>query len=171
MVTATLALGAAAGLLLLLRSDPDDDGPGRPKGARAPTVIPLVAELTCAGAHRAACPAGSRLSIAVTGGREGGYLGAFAEPAGGGTRVWYFSAEDGVATLSDSAGETRLASRSIVLGPEHPAGRYRVHVVLSDRPLSRREILDPQTTGTLSRTALPLEVVASAAPARSGEIP
>ena len=135
-ISATLALGAATALLLLLR--PESESRIRPKGAPAAAVVPLTAALTCAGARPSACPTGSRVSIAITGAGPGGYLGAFAEPASGGERVWYFSAEDGVAALGDSTGETRLPSRSIVLGPEHPPGRYQVQVVLSGRPLERQ---------------------------------
>lgn len=115
----------------------------------------LVVALTCTGGTADACPRGARLSVALTGKPVAGYLGAFAEPVNGGERIWYFSREDGPATLSGD-GEARMASRSVVLGSEHQ-GRYIVHVVISDRPLSRAELLDPAGPGM--RGALPLVVV------------
>jgi hypothetical protein len=119
----------------------------------------VVAELACAGGRVDHCPPGARLTIALSGvGDRGLQVGAFAEPEGGGERIWYFSAEDGAAALPDNPGPTALASRSIVVGPEHHPGRYRVHVVLSTRPLRRSEILDPAAADVVYRTVLSLAV-------------
>jgi hypothetical protein len=176
-ISAVLVLGAAAVLpLMVAQREPGPPSGTRAKGAgdSAATATPLIAEVACTGAASAArlgtCPTGSRVSIAISGAPTGGYVGAYAEPVAGGPRIWYFSSEDGPAALSESEGETRLASRSIVLGSEQPPGRYRVHVVLSSRPLGREEILDRGAAGAISRTVLPLDVVA-AAPAPAREAP
>jgi hypothetical protein len=154
-----LALASTAAVLLVAgvpgkrEGLPDDM---RAKGAQVPQPAITVA-LTCSGGSPAACPRGARLAAAFAGAPAAGYVGAFAEPAGGGEPIWYFSAEDGPAVLGPREGDVRMASRSAVVGPEH-RGRYAVHVVLSSRPLSRAEILDAGTPGVLLRTAVTLVV-------------
>jgi hypothetical protein len=149
-------LAVAAATVILFAGRGDEGAGWRPKGGQLGVVT--VPELTCSGGTAAACPRGARLSIALPGETANGNVGAYAEPEGGGERIWYFSVEDGPATLVES-GAARLASRSIVLGPEHAAGRYRVFMVVSDRPLSRAEILDQRTPGIRQRAWRPLTVV------------
>jgi len=152
---ALLSVATAAAILVLVPRGITDPGGGlRRKG----TVESVVAvELTCAGGSPAGCPRGARLSAAFRGAPAAGFVGAFAEPAGGGERIWYFSAEDGPAALGPEVSEVRLGSRSVVLGPEHH-GRYVVHLVLSTRPLTRAQLLDPAAPGVLARTTAPLVV-------------
>jgi hypothetical protein len=152
-----VALAAAAGIFLVARSALHPDGTGfRQKGGNS--ARPVLLGLTCSNGTPAACHRGARVSVAFADGASG-YVGGYAEPERGGERIWYFSAEDGVASVA-SAGGPALATRSVVLGPEHAPGRYRVVLVVARRPLGRAEILGGATPGVLLRTSLPLTVVA-----------
>jgi hypothetical protein len=145
VVVPTFVVAAAASLFLVARPASDSGEAGRRyKGAAGAAVH----ELTCSGGTAAACPRGSRVSIAARGQARGGYVGAYAEPEGGGERIWYFSTEDGSAVVPAQGADPRLASRSVVLGPEHRTGTYRVIVRVSDHPLGRAELLaaGPATT-------------------------
>jgi hypothetical protein len=153
------AMAATAGLVLVARTPSDPNQPTgefRNKGGSGRSAL---LGLTCAGASADHCPRGARVSVAVSGG-SAGYLGGYAEPEGGGERIWYFSVEDGIAALTGGSDQARLVSRSILLGPEHQAARYRVQLLLAARPLSRAEILDQKTPGVLARQSFSLNVVA-----------
>src|SRR5262249_47715035 len=76
------------------------------------------------------CPPGSQLVFSVDGAGSGAFATAFADPAGaGGERIWYFASEPIAAA--------RPWQRASRLGPEHHAGKYRVHLLVSAQPLSR----------------------------------
>jgi hypothetical protein len=153
------AIGAAAAAsiaVVLMVSRPEDTG-FRPKGAIIGQSALLGA--TCSNGTPAACRRGARVSLAFAPGTSGN-LGVYAEREGGGPRIWYFSVEDGEASLTAAEnGGPALPSRSIVLGPEHAAGTYRVQVVVASRPLRRAEILDPATVGIRLRTSVSVTVV------------
>jgi hypothetical protein len=151
---AVLAAGALAGFLLVTRKPMD--GGLRSKGSGA--AVGGVVELTCSGGTPLACPRGSRVSIALWGGGSSFlHVSAFAQPEGGGERIWYFSDEDGAATFGSAQNGVQIASRSAVIGPEHAPGRYVVSIVLSSRPLRRSDVLGPPP-GSL-RFSRPLRIV------------
>ena len=152
-----LVLAAAAGILLVARIGPLSTDARRDKGSAA-TGGPRFLGLTCSNGTPAACRPGARVTFAFGPGVRG-YMGAYAQPDAGGERIWYFSGEDEPASVG-GAESAQLASRSVVLGPEHLPGRYRVQLVVSARPLRRAEVLDPRTPDVLLRTEVPLTVVA-----------
>jgi hypothetical protein len=157
VVGPVIAMAAAASFGIVWIGSRSPDAGFRPKGAAAGQ--PVLLGLTCSNGTPAACHRGARVSLAFGRGATG-YLGVYAEPEGGGGRIWYFSREDGAASLSVvEGGGAVLASRSILLGPEHSAGNYRVHVVIASRTLDRTEILDPATAGVRLRTSVPLTVL------------
>jgi hypothetical protein len=141
--------GAAAALVLLPR--PREDGfHTKGAGGDAPTL-----ELSCAGGTMAACPVGARLLFAVEG-ADRGFLAAWADPAGGGERIWYFS-RDGQAPVLTRAAGTQVAPKAILLGSEHRPGDYVVHVLVTSEALSRTQLGDD--TPAIARRDFPLRVV------------
>jgi hypothetical protein len=127
-----LAVAAGAAALLLLVPRQDHFGPKGVAGAEVPRL-----EISCAGGTLAACPVGSRL-LFVAEGADRGYLAAWADPVGGGERIWYFSRDSQSPALAPVAG-TQVAPKAILLGPEHVPGDYTVHVLVTAEPLSRAE--------------------------------
>jgi hypothetical protein len=152
-----LSVAAVVAIVAMRLASWSGDSDFRSKGGSAGDTTLLG--VTCSNGTPAACHRGARVSLAFAPGTRG-YVGAYAEPAGGGERIWYFSREDGEVTLSAPAGGgALLPDRSILLGPEHAAGSYRVHVIVASRPLDRAEILDSTTTGVLLRTSVMLTVL------------
>src|SRR5262249_18458940 len=101
----------------------------RPRGdGRAPLV-----EVTCRDGAADRCPSGGTLVFRVDGAAEGGYLLAWAEPAGGGSRIWYFSA--GARSLKAQAGPP-IVPTGIKAGHEQPPGVSDIHPRAVDRPAS-----------------------------------
>jgi hypothetical protein len=151
------ALAAAAALLVLVRR-PDDGLTA--KGA--PVVEPAL-EVACAtegpsaapAASAVSCATGQNLAFRVEDATEDGFLTAWAEPVAGGERVWYFVG-DGAAPVVAHPGVQTLR-RAVRLGAEQPPGAYRVHLLLSVRPLSREDALG-QRGDVASRAIVPLEV-------------
>jgi hypothetical protein len=155
-----LGLAAAAVVLVIA---PFRAGPAgfAPRGAG---VEGAVVEVACLGHSVAACPRGTTLLFAVRGGSPGGYLAAWADPVRpGGERVWYFSADQETPLLQASTTSTQALSRGVRIGPEHAAGDYRLHVLLSDRPLSRGELAGTPP-GVRARAELTLTITEPAAP-------
>ncbi len=155
---ATVA-AAAAGLFLLaprlsspLPSPPQ--GGFRAKGGATPAGPSLAME--CFGASLSACPTGSRLIFSGTGVR--GFLSAWAEPVGGGERIWYFAADTVSPAIDPDAGEPALATRAVKVGPEHAAGSYRIEVRLTERPMARTELLQLSDNAGLAREQFSLTV-------------
>jgi hypothetical protein len=90
--------------------------------------------VSCEGGELAACPVSGKLVFEVTGKEASGFVSAYAEPIGHeGERVFYGSKEDGSVELPGGR-----AVRAIGLTK---AGRYRVHAVLAERPLTREELV------------------------------
>jgi hypothetical protein len=90
------------------------------------------------------------------GGATSGYLAAYADPAGGGERIWYFSADGQSPALAPVAG-TQVARKAILLGHEHVLGDYLVHVLVTARPLSRAEL--GQVPAVIAQRQFSLHVV------------
>ncbi len=116
-------------------------------------------DAVCTGGTLAACPRGSRLVFHGSPSDGPRYLAAFADPIGGDAvnnaeRIWYFSAEGETPKLGPSAVE-----RSVVIGPEHVAGRYAIHVLVSTRPLPRAEAVRSEGEDIVGRESIELGVV------------
>jgi hypothetical protein len=79
------------------------------------------------------------LLFRVQGSRRG-FLSAYAVPSEGGERVWFFPRENGSLLALSSRAEGGILSEGVKLRSLAP-GRYAVHVVLSDEPLSRAAVL------------------------------
>lgn len=108
------------------------------------------AEIDCLGATLAACPTGSLLVVRVAGVR--GYVSAWAEPVGGGERIWYFSAESRSPLVEPAAMVSAATSRAVKIGPEHAAATYLVQVRVTERPMGRDDLLRlPESAALASR--------------------
>jgi hypothetical protein len=88
---------------------------------------------------------GDTLVFRLEGVTSPGYLGAYATPRGSdGERIWYFPDAQGAAPKIEASREPQVVARGVTLGPEHAARAYVVHVVVTDAPVSREELLRPQ---------------------------
>jgi hypothetical protein len=128
------ALALAGFLLVPWRSSvPKQDFTARGGGQPA-----AVMQVTCA----SGCTQGAKLVFDVHGTTGYRYFAAFAK-AGDGKALWYFPATDSATGLDLSAQPTTgILDRTVVLGPEHPAGTYQVYGVFSKSPLTRSAIRD-----------------------------
>ena len=144
----------AAALGLTLNPSAGKDGAFRSRGSTEGVRV----ELVCSGGTLAACPRGSHLLFVESTGGGSGYLAAYAEPTGGGERIWYFSGEGQSPAITPAVGLKPL-DIAIEVGPEHRPGHYSVHVVLAARPLSRAEILRGDTGPILASQTTEFEVV------------
>jgi hypothetical protein len=135
------AAGAAAALVVVVpRLSTNGQAPFRAKGAAAKSATsPPTADIECLGATLDACPAGSLVIVRVAGAR--GFVSAWAEPAGGGERIWYFSA-DGFSPLVDALSAVPVATtRAVKVGPEHKPGGYVVRILVTPQPMAREALL------------------------------
>jgi len=150
-------LAAAAALALFVHGKSNIIKGDRADGsfaARGAATDGVRVEAACTGGPLAACPSGSRLVFHGWPSAQPAYLAAFADPVGGGERIWYFSAEGQSPRLGDGA-----VDREVVIGAEHVAARYLVHVVVGVRPLSRGEALVAKGPAILDAETIDLGVV------------
>jgi hypothetical protein len=150
-----LTLATAAALLLV--AGPFGRGNTPEFAARGTGVGTDDLDVACDGGTRSACPRGSTLLFVAREGAAAGYLAAWAEPIGGGDRIWYFSAEGEAPRIAPTTG-TQPLSRGVLIGPEHATGEYRIHLVLSAAPLRKAELLGANPPGVLLHQELPLVV-------------
>jgi hypothetical protein len=85
----------------------------------------------------------------VSGAGDGGYLAAWAEPSAGGQRIWYLDGARVPANL-----EPQLLPVAVTLGAEQPPGHYQIHLVLTQKPLSRDDLLAAPATLASARAEL-----------------
>jgi hypothetical protein len=114
-------------------------------GARGGKSASVRVDAVCTGGPMEACPRGSRLIFHASPDTRPGYLAAYADPVGGGERIWYFSADGESPHLGADS-----VDRAVVVGAEHVAARYKVHLLVGTRPLTRPEALvgsDPAVIG------------------------
>ena len=139
-----LASAAVALILLVPRFSPFSSSSFRAKGsgASAPSV-----QVECLGATLGRCPTGSLLVVRAAGVR--GFISAWAEPFGGGERVWYFSAETSSPRVDAVSENSADAIRAVKLGPEHVEGSYVVQIRVTERPMRRDELLRMPGTAAL----------------------
>jgi hypothetical protein len=150
------AMATAAALALFFFVPPRTHDDFRARGG-AGDGAPLLL-VGCEDGQSARCGYGQKLVFSVDGASEPGFVAAWAEPAGGGERVWYFPGDDGSSPEARGDGARQLLSRAVRLGPEQPPGRYRVHLVLSRRPLSRLEALAAGGADVVATSQVTLEV-------------
>ena len=142
-------------LLTLRRSGEEGSAAFQIKG---PGDAPLIV-LSCLGGQLDGCPSGSKLAFALDGGRDkGGFLTSYAEPIGAGERIWYLTNES-----VDEAGAVdaslRVIRKAALIGEEQPPGTYRVHAILSRRPVARDALAALTSADMLARVELELVVV------------
>jgi len=137
----TVAVAAAALFLLVPRLSRPALPSFRAKGSVAdlPLATTPSVELDCLGASLAACPRESLLVVRVTGVR--GYVSAWAEPAGGGERIWYFSAETQSPLVDGLLNPPATTTRAVKIGPEHVTGIYSVEIRVTERPMRREDLM------------------------------
>ena len=147
LILPAIALGAL--LLLPWRSDvPNADF--APRGGSQPAVVLHVA---CAGG----CAPGAKLLFDVHGTIGYRYFAAFAK-RGDGVALWYFpTADNSIGIDLSTVPASGVLDRGVVLGPEHPAGTYRIYGVFSKTALTRaaiREMFDPARLSAGEGTAV-----------------
>ena len=126
-----VALAAAAAVLLVVYVPraPDEPRHTEESGGLSPLRV------SCSPGTLSACPSSSALAFTLTDAHASGVLSAYAEPLGQGREpVFYFSKEDGSASLDEG-------TRSVRLTAAQGSGRYVIHVLLARRALSRQELL------------------------------
>jgi hypothetical protein len=118
-------------------------------------------DVGCAPSSTRVCRVGGTLMFTVNAALTSGYLAAYAEPIGtpGHARLWYFPTATGEAPQVGSGSGTIVVPEGITIGPEHRPGRYRVTVVVSQRPLARSEMDAPDPAVVRSRSTVDFEVV------------
>jgi hypothetical protein len=80
-----------------------------------------------------------------------GFVSAWAERAGGGERIWYFSA-DTFAPQVDAVPTATATTRAIKIGPDHAPGTYVVKVRVTKQPMGRDSLLHLPATSALVET-------------------
>lgn len=155
---AVAGLGAAAAAVLVVglapwRSTQAPSLRGKGTPVTASSTQPSL-ELDCLGATLAGCPRGSLVVVHATGVQ--GFLSAWAEPANGGERIWYFSAESSSPPVGVDT--SAAATRAVKLGPEHAPGSYRVQVRVTAQPMSRAQLLALSRDAALVETEAVLTV-------------
>jgi hypothetical protein len=115
-------------------------------------------QISCSSSGRALCRPGETLMFSVNSALARGFLGAYAErldaPAGG--RIWYLPGSGSAGPVVEAGEVTIVLRQGIQIGPEQPAGRYRVTVWTSPRPISRP--VGGRVDGASSYAELDLEV-------------
>lgn len=151
-----IGIAACAGVALATNSWRGERRPFEPRGSAAPRA---TVELVCSGASLRACPRGSHLLFVVSGGEKVEYLAAYADPADGGERVWYFSGAQEATAVAEGEAQPKPLGLAIEIGPEHRVGRYVVHLLVASRPLSRAEALRPNPGTVLASNTVTMDVV------------
>jgi hypothetical protein len=128
----------------------------RAKGAAMP--VPVIG-MSCLGGSVGACPRGSRIAFWLEGGtQEAGFVTAYADPVGGGERVWYLTNEPTAARSLGSAESPHVIPRAVLVGPEQPSGRYGVEVILSRSPVKHEDLPRLASAGIVTRASFDLVV-------------
>jgi hypothetical protein len=128
----------------------------RAKGA--PTVTPFIG-MTCLGGSASSCPRGARIAFWLEGGGgQTGFLTAYADPVGGGDRVWLMTNQPAATSPSGPADSPRVVSKAALLGPAQRTGRYDVRVVLSRSPVTRPDLSQVPAAEILTRASFDLVV-------------
>jgi hypothetical protein len=143
---------SAAGLLLILRPT------GSEWTARGGGPTPVI-QLRCDGAP-GECRSGDRLRFELLGEAPARYFAAFARRPDGAV-IWYIPSEPDGSSVDLEAERDRMVGRQVVLGADHPPGRYEVTVIFSQRGFNRDAIRRALTSGPdpeLTLRRLPLVI-------------
>jgi len=157
MVAAAILFQAAAAVAVWFGGARALTKPGASSSAfeaRGSASRTVGVDAVCSGGPMAACPRGSLLVFHGWPDTRPSYLAAFADPMGGGQRVWYFSIENESPRLGPGA-----VDQAVLVGPEHAVGRYVIHVVVSTRPLSRTEAVTSSDEAVIGSEKLDLGIV------------
>lgn len=156
---AGVAVAAAAAALLVL---PGRGGEGEPGGAassfaaRGGGDTSAAFELSCPTAA-AGCRAGATLVFDLSPASGYRYFAAFAR-RGDDAVIWYVPGDSGDASADlRTRLEAGVLDRGVVLGAEHPPGRYTVFGIFSQQPLTRAAIrghFDPDAASLGPDTAV-----------------
>lgn len=113
-----------------------DGGRLTPKGSPMSTSTAIGVE--CARGGRV-CRPGDTVTFSVNSAVVSGYLEAYADRQGTpiADRIWYFPTDGGGTPFVAPGQGTIVAPEGVRIGPEHTAGRYRVTVWITARPLER----------------------------------
>ncbi|HEV3190385.1 MAG TPA: hypothetical protein VGY54_07800 [Polyangiaceae bacterium] len=122
--------------------------------ARGSASRTVRVDAACSGGPMLSCPRGSRLVFRGWPDTPPSYLAAFADPVGGGERIWYFSVESESPRLGAAA-----VDRAVLIGPEHAVGRYVIHVIVSTRPISRTQAAASSDPAVIGSETLDLGIV------------
>lgn len=142
--------GAATALLLVTPRISPRPSAFRAKGPTSnPSVMAPAAHIECLGAPIDACPLGSLVIVRVAGVR--GFVSAWAEPVGGGERIWYFSADSFSPQVDALSTTSIVTSRAVRIGPEHSAGSYVVQIRVTERPMQRDDLLRGPSSAMLAQ--------------------
>jgi hypothetical protein len=120
---------------------PRGSGPAEPELAARGGGDVTAFEPTCPGAPAAGCRTGDKLLFDVHGTSGYRYFAAFSRRPDG-TIVWYFPTSDGTSLDLSTHQRSGVVDQGVVLGAEHPAGRYQIYGVFSRTPLTRQAIRD-----------------------------
>jgi hypothetical protein len=159
---AGLALAAVVGATAIVMAPLPSQTPAVPFRAKGATAkqspMAPLAELECLGGPLGACPMGSLLVVRVTG--THGYVSAWAEPVGGGERIWYFSGDSQPLAVAADSAHAVAATRAVKIGPEHTKSAYLVEIRVTDRPMPRSQLLGlpapmARAAGRVSLTVTP----------------
>ncbi len=150
-----LACGAVI-LALWWRPNGERGSSFRAKGT--PALAPVVG-MSCLGGSVRACPSGSRIAFWLEGGtQETGFITAYADPAGGGERVWYLTNEPASAVSANLPGSPSVVPKAAVIGREQSSGRYGVHVIFTRRPVAHADLRRLSPAETVTRADFDLVV-------------
>ncbi|MCB9555563.1 MAG: hypothetical protein H6707_05615 [Deltaproteobacteria bacterium] len=140
--SATAALVALTIPLFLLSRQPLSPSPFSARGATTASSPAMwlgcgVASAAASGVPR--CRHGARLVFRLDGVAQRSHFAAVAEGPRG-TTFWYFPADATQRSLQLSGAGELIVPRAVVIGKDHPPGRYTVYGVLSSRPLSQDDV-------------------------------
>jgi hypothetical protein len=156
----TLAFATSAVVLLLTLGRSAEESAEQQQAVfrvKGPGDAPLIV-MSCLGGRLDACPTGSKLAFALEGGRDkGGFLTSYAEPASPRERIWYLTNESVDAAGTDAS--LRVVRKAALIGETQPPGTYRVHAILSRRPVARDALAKLTSADALARVDLELVVV------------
>jgi hypothetical protein len=149
------AAASLVGVWLLAQNAPERDA-FTAKGAGGPPRA--VIDVGCEGPRPHVCRLGQTLMVSVGASERPGYLAAYAERVDGpaAPRIWYFPSRGGAQPKIEPATDTRVLGEGVRLGAPHVAGRYRVHVWISDTPVERT---DDDRAGHAGAAEILLEIV------------
>ncbi|HEX7499961.1 MAG TPA: hypothetical protein VF524_06600 [Polyangia bacterium] len=110
------------------------------------------------GATLDACPTGSLLVVRAAGVR--GFVSAWAEPVGGGERIWYFSAETQSPRVDPALSPSAATTRAVKIGHEHVAPAYVVEIRVTEWPMGRGDLMRIPASAVLASGRALLTVTA-----------